>query len=367
LNNSLFSLSSEPSSSSSSLFSSESTSEPEPDLDSSYEFDSSFHVDSIKKDLIDSSNKSIDTIISINSNIADADYISERDSLKQTELDNNSKISSFTGSNDEQTDSNINLYINHEEIESLKSYVSSMDDYYDQKSEISSKSKSSNLLNTSHISDSVDNHLLFDKVTPKRNSNSSGIKFSLKKAFRTNSTPVYVNSNNNISEDKSWNSNISQNDKDNKSLSENKTMEKEINSSMNILGRQEPKFIKVHGSKKSGIKKTMSLIIESGSKIFTKKQSQQNQSQSKSINITNLYYDNKKNNKELPPIPSDKKMFEKERKEIKLTKKKHHSFTPSIGSHLLLKLDRDASFAATSSFSKPGSIHYAEPQSISKN
>jgi len=329
----------------------------------SYEYDSSFHIENIKNDLMDNNNKSIDTIISINSNITDTDFISERDSLKQTEVSNNSYISSLIGSNDDKTDSNINLYINNEDIESLKSYISSIEDYYDHKSEISNKSKSSNLLNTSVKSDSIDNHILFEKVIPKRNSNSSGIKFGLKKAFRTNSTPVYTNSNINVNEEKSWNSSSNS-----QNLSESKPMEKVINSSINITGRQEPKIIKVHGSKKSGIKKTMSLILESGSKIFTKKQNQQNQnqnqSQSKGVNANSPYYNS--NNKELPPIPADNEIYENEKTELKITKKKHHSFTPSIGSHLLLKLDRDASFATTSSFSKPGSIHYAEPQQISK-
>jgi len=349
---------------------------------SSFEYDSSFHIKSIKNELMDnnnhndnnnnnnnnnnnSSNKSFDTIISINSNITDTDFISERDSLKNTEEDSNSYLSSMTESNsDENTDSNINLYINNEDIGSIKSYVSSMDDYYYLKSENSKNEIVNNTNYSSKTSNFIDNHTLLDKVP--RSTNANMIKFGLKKAFRTNSTPIYSKTNNHISEDKSWNNSNNSSDQEimekYKNLSESKSMDKDTSI---VNGRQEPKIIKIRTSKRSGIKKTMSLILESSSKIFTKKQNQQNQnqSQSKGINVNIPYYANK----ELPPIPSNKDLFESAKEELKLTKKKHHSFTQpaSIGSHLLLKLDRDASFAASSSFSKPGSIHYVEPTSIS--
>ncbi|KAG4104007.1 hypothetical protein H8356DRAFT_1029986 [Neocallimastix lanati (nom. inval.)] len=293
------------------------------------------------------------------------DFISERDSLKNTEEDSNSYLSSMTESNsDENTDSNINLYINNEDIGSIKSYVSSMDDYYYLKSENSKNEIVNNTNYSSKTSNFIDNHTLLDKVP--RSTNANMIKFGLKKAFRTNSTPIYSKTNNHISEDKSWNNSNNSSDQEimekYKNLSESKSMDKDTSI---VNGRQEPKIIKIRTSKRSGIKKTMSLILESSSKIFTKKQNQQNQnqSQSKGINVNIPYYANK----ELPPIPSNKDLFESAKEELKLTKKKHHSFTQpaSIGSHLLLKLDRDASFAASSSFSKPGSIHYVEPTSIS--
>jgi len=334
----------------------------------SFDYDSSFHIENIKNDLMDNNNNKLnDTILSINSNKADADFISERESTNNTEEGSNNYKSSISENNNEKIDSNINFYVNHEDIESVKSYVSSLDDYYDRKSEINKKE----ILNTSFSSketyDNADNHILLNKVP--RSTNANMIKFGLKKVLRANSTPIYSNSENYINEDESWDNGSNQNKLDKyKNLPESRQMEKITNITSSSNGHQEPKIIKMHGSKKSGIKKTMSLILESGSKIFNKKQNQQsqnqNQSQSKGKSVNTSYCVNK----ELPPIPTDKELLENAKDELKSTKKKHHSSThsTSIGSHLLLKLDRDASFATSSSFSKPGSIHYVEPGSINK-
>jgi len=227
----------------------------------SFDYDSSFHIENIKNDLMDNNNNKLnDTILSINSNKADADFISERESTNNTEEGSNNYKSSISENNNEKIDSNINFYVNHEDIESVKSYVSSLDDYYDRKSEINKKE----ILNTSFSSketyDNADNHILLNKVP--RSTNANMIKFGLKKVLRANSTPIYSNSENYINEDESWDNGSNQNKLDKyKNLPESRQMEKITNITSSSNGHQEPKIIKMHGSKKSGIKKTMSLIL----------------------------------------------------------------------------------------------------------
>jgi len=396
----------------------------------SFIYDNSFHIESIKNELLDN-HKTANTILSINSNDADADF--ERESYRNVE---NSYISSIVGTNDDRSESNINYYINHEDIDTvsyLGSVRSSIDEFYDReslkdresikdresvkdrRSERFSIRSRSDFINTSFSSIasnpiSIDshnrNHIIIDKNLPPPHR-------IIKKAIRTNSTPIYgtktspymasktspymsaktspymsAKTSPNMAaktspyltskaspligeEERSRRrystfsslSNISTAKSEDKlsPLPESKPMDKVTTI---VAPRQEPKIIKVRSSKKSGIKKTMSLILESGSKIFTKKQSQnQNKTQNKNNNTKKTTYDDK----DLPPLPSDRDFLEQAKAELKLTRKKHHSFIPSVTSKTesLLKLNKEASFSDISKLNRSSlSISNVESPSL---
>jgi len=306
----------------------------------SFIYDNSFHID--KNDLLENS-KISNTIISLNSNDADADFNSERENYRPTEH-------SLSSIHDDQSESNINYYINHEDIDSSSILGSlrnsSIDEFYDQKDRKSERIsiRSRNTSFSSISSTPPENHNIKSLPPPHR---------IIKKAIRTNSSPIYTsnymtktspyisrasprmsgtaNSLMSINEEIKRRysnisnlSNISANKSEDKyTMQDNQPMDKTAattTAAATTMGeRQEPKIIKVH-SKKASLKKTMSLILESGKKIITMTQGQ---NQSKTQNKNDL----KKTTRDLPPHSNDNNILEQAKAEFKLNKKTYPSPT----------------------------------------